>query len=123
MIFLLSAVTEGDASSPHGTTCTQHQINGAGNTTATINSKSPLLNTSIEMNNEGLTRHQLDLISQIMQQTKNSNGQKTTTLQRPRTWNMQVRQSYRFQSIPCIGNILRLGNPKVAQIFDTQSAL
>ena len=42
--------------------------------------------------NEGLTRQQLDLISQIMQQTKQANlsaaGQKNN--QRPRTWNMQV---------------------------------
>jgi hypothetical protein len=44
--------------------------------------------------NEGLTRQQLDLISQIMQQTKQASagleaaGQKSN--QRPRTWNMQV---------------------------------
>jgi hypothetical protein len=41
------------------------------------------------MNNEGLTRQQLDLISQIMKQTTQANGQKAT-VQRPRTWNMQV---------------------------------
>lgn len=83
-------VTKGDASSPHGATCIQYQINGDGNTMTAINSKSPSPSSPTGINNEGLTRQQLDLISQIMQQTKQANGQKTT-VQRPRTWNMQVR--------------------------------
>lgn len=86
-------ITEGDASSPHGATCIQYQINGDGNTITAINSKSPSPSSPTGLNNEGLTRQQLDLISQIMQQTKNANGHKTTTIQRPRTWNMQVRSA------------------------------
>jgi len=87
----LSPTDEGDASSPHGATCIQYQINGDGNTITAINSKSPSPSSPTGMNNEGLTRQQLDLISQIMQQTKQANGHKTT-VQRPRTWNMQVRR-------------------------------
>lgn len=79
----------GDASSPHGATCIQYQMNGDGNTITAINSKSPSPSSPAgTSNNEGLTRQQLDLISQIMQQTKQANGQKS--VQRPRTWNMQV---------------------------------
>lgn len=88
----LISITKGDASSPHGATCIQYQINGDGNTITAINSKSPSPSSPTGTNNEGLTRQQLDLISQIMQQTKQANGQKTT-VQRPRTWNMQVRQT------------------------------
>lgn len=65
-----------------------------GNTITAINSKSPSPSSPAGAGNEGLTRQQLDLISQIMQQTKqanaNANGQKTNIVQRPRTWNMQV---------------------------------
>lgn len=89
MIFSLLFITKGDASSPHGATCIQYQINGDGNTITAINSKSPSPSSPTGTNNEGLTRQQLDLISQIMQQTKQANGQKAT-VQRPRTWNMQV---------------------------------
>jgi uncharacterized Zn-finger protein len=87
LLFLL--LPKGDASSPHGATCIQYQINGDGNTITAINSKSPSPSSPTGGNNEGLTRQQLDLISQIMQQTKQANGQKAT-VQRPRTWNMQV---------------------------------
>lgn len=87
----LSLSWKGDASSPHGATCIQYQINGDGNTITAINSKSPSPSSPTGINNEGLTRQQLDLISQIMQQTKQANGQKAT-VQRPRTWNMQVRK-------------------------------
>jgi hypothetical protein len=64
-----------------------------GNTITAINSKSPSPSSPAGTSNEGLTRQQLDLISQIMQQTKQANGQKSSTTggQRPRTWNMQVR--------------------------------
>ncbi|CRL07661.1 CLUMA_CG020620, isoform A [Clunio marinus] len=86
---LSPATASGDASSPHGATCIQYQINGDGNTITAINSKSPSPSSPTGTNNEGLTRQQLDLISQIMQQTKQANGQKTT-VQRPRTWNMQT---------------------------------
>jgi hypothetical protein len=89
VIFSLLFITKGDASSPHGATCIQYQINGDGNTITAINSKSPSPSSPTGTNNEGLTRQQLDLISQIMQQTKQANGQKAT-VQRPRTWNMQV---------------------------------
>lgn len=54
----------------------------------TIQSISPITG------NEGLTRQQLDLISQIMQQTKQANANifanSSKSFQRPRTWNMQV---------------------------------
>lgn len=100
----LNFISKGDASSPHGATCI-YQINGDGNTITAINSKSPSPSspngtttlTATTTNNEGLTRQQLDLISQIMQQTKQANGQRsntTTTVQRPRTWNMQVEHSF-----------------------------
>lgn len=82
-------LSAGDASSPHGSNCIQfngHGVSGDGS-----KSTSPPLSVG----NEGLTKQQLDLISQIMQQTKANagitatvNGQKT--IQRPRTWNMQV---------------------------------
>lgn len=103
--FSLNSISKGDASSPHGATCI-YQINGDGNTITAINSKSPSPSspngtttlTATTTNNEGLTRQQLDLISQIMQQTKQANGQRsnttTTTVQRPRTWNMQVKHSF-----------------------------
>jgi hypothetical protein len=65
-------------------------MNGDGNTITAINSKSPSPSSSpAGASNEGLTRQQLDLISQIMQQTKQANGNKSNA-QRPRTWNMQV---------------------------------
>lgn len=89
-LFFSLLLPKGDASSPHGATCIQYQINGDGNTITAINSKSPSPSSPTGGNNEGLTRQQLDLISQIMQQTKQANGQKAT-VQRPRTWNMQVR--------------------------------
>jgi hypothetical protein len=90
-VISLLFISKGDASSPHGATCIQYQINGDGNTITAINSKSPSPSSPTGTNNEGLTRQQLDLISQIMQQTKQANGQKAT-MQRPRTWNMQVRR-------------------------------
>lgn len=85
MVFTVHALT-GDASSPHGATCIQY--NGGDG------SKPSSPSSPAGAGNEGLTRQQLDLISQIMQQTKQANagiaaaGQKQT--QRPRTWNMQV---------------------------------
>jgi hypothetical protein len=69
-------------------------MNADGNTITAINSKSPSPSSPAGTSNEGLTRQQLDLISQIMQQTKQANGQKSSSgganAQRPRTWNMQV---------------------------------
>lgn len=82
---------EADASSPNGATCIQYQMNCDGNTITTINAKSPTASPT-GINNEGLTRQHLNLISQIMQQSKQASGQKTTA-QRPRTWNMQVSRS------------------------------
>lgn len=89
----------GDASSPHGSNCTI-QFSGNGGTSGDgSKSTSPCLPAS--SGNEGLTRQQLDLISQIMQQTKaNAAGLSTVTttvngqkqIQRPRTWNMQVQK-------------------------------
>lgn len=97
----LSLVKLGDASSPHGATCIQYQMNADGNTITAINSKSPSPSSPAGTSNEGLTRQQLDLISQIMQQTKQqhqAHGQKSSTTangaQRPRTWNMQVSKNY-----------------------------
>lgn len=91
MQFLISHLNQfyiGDASSPHGATCIQ--FNGG-------EPSSP--SSPAGAGNEGLTRQQLDLISQIMQQTKQANagitaanGQRQT--QRPRTWNMQVKNIY-----------------------------
>lgn len=82
----------GDASSPHGSNCLQ--FNGNGTNGDSSKSTSPILPTSSA--NE-LSRQQLDLISQIMQQTKsnvtfttNSIANNQKTIQRPRTWNMQV---------------------------------
>lgn len=89
-LFNLKKLTLGDASSPHGATCIQYQMNADGNTITAINSKSPSPSSPAGTSNEGLTRQQLDLISQIMQQTKHANGHKSTA-QRPRTWNMQVK--------------------------------
>lgn len=84
LIFSFKSISIGDASSPHGATCIQ--FNGG-------EPSSP--SSPAGAGNEGLTRQQLDLISQIMQQTKQANagitaanGQRQT--QRPRTWNMQV---------------------------------
>ncbi|XP_070503987.1 uncharacterized protein [Chironomus tepperi] len=88
---LSPATASGDASSPHGATCIQYQMNADGNTITAINSKSPSPSSPAGTNNEGLTRQQLDLISQIMQQTKHANGHKSSA-QRPRTWNMQQNQ-------------------------------
>lgn len=83
--FLLSV---GDASSPHGANCIQ--FNGGDGSKSSPNSPAGA-------GNEGLTRQQLDLISQIMQQTKQANAGLTSVggqkpVQRPRTWNMQVNQ-------------------------------
>lgn len=85
----------GDASSPHGANCVQ--FNGGDG------SKPSSPSSPAGAGNEGLTRQQLDLISQIMQQTKQANAGLTATsghkpVQRPRTWNMQVS-----------GNILYIG--------------
>lgn len=109
----------GDASSPHGATYIQYNGGGGGGGSGGIDGSSPSSKPSSPSSpagagNEGLTRQQLDLISQIMQQTKqanatvvassNSTTSATTTLvvggqttggakqavQRPRTWNMQV---------------------------------
>lgn len=85
---LSPSTANGDASSPHGATCIQY-TNSDGS-----NSKSPSPSSPAGAGNEGLTRQQLDLISQIMQQTKQANAAAVTgvrTHQRPRTWNMQVR--------------------------------
>lgn len=89
----------GDASSPHGSNCLQFHGNGVGGDGSKSSSPSlPAANS-----NEGLSRQQLDLISQIMQQTKpnvslttanQQNGQKS--IPRPRTWNIQVRKSHDF---------------------------
>lgn len=87
---LSPATANGDASSPHGATLIQYP-NGDGS-----NSKSPSPSSPAGAGNEGLTRQQLDLISQIMQQTKQANANMTAAVggqrppQRPRTWNMQV---------------------------------
>ncbi|KAG5673439.1 hypothetical protein PVAND_003485 [Polypedilum vanderplanki] len=90
---LSPATASGDANSPpHGATCIQYQMNADGNTITAINSKSPSPSSPAGTSNEGLTRQQLDLISQIMQQTKHANGQKSS-VQRPRTWNMQLQQN------------------------------
>lgn len=71
------------------------QFNGNGVGGDGSKSSSPSLPAATS--NEGLSRQQLDLISQIMQQTKpnmnltpanQQNGQKS--IQRPRTWNIQV---------------------------------
>lgn len=77
----------GDASSPHGANCIQ--FNGSDG------SKPSSPSSPAGTGNEGLTRQQLDLISQIMQQTKQANAGLTAAggqkpVQRPRTWNMQV---------------------------------
>lgn len=85
----------GDASSPHGSNCLQFHGNGVGGD----GSKSTSPSLPAANSNEGLSRQQLDLISQIMQQTKpnvsltanQQNGQKS--IPRPRTWNIQVRKS------------------------------
>lgn len=88
----------GDASSPHGSNCIQ--FNGNGNSSRE-DSKSSSPSLPASNGTDGLSRQQIDLISQIMQQTRTNvnfsttniiNGQKTT-IQRPRTWNMQVNVS------------------------------
>ncbi|XP_031619520.1 uncharacterized protein LOC116338427 isoform X2 [Contarinia nasturtii] len=88
---LSPATASGDASSPHGSNCLQFNGNGVGGD----GSKSPSLPAATS--NEGLSRQQLELISQIMQQTKpnvsltsanQQNGQKS--IPRPRTWNIQT---------------------------------
>lgn len=110
--FIIILLHTGDASSPHGATCIQY--NGSDGNSPSSKPSSP--SSPAGAGNEGLTRQQLDLISQIMQQTKQanasitvassgSNSTATTTLvvggggqttgakqavQRPRTWNMQV---------------------------------
>lgn len=102
------SVLKGDASSPHGATCVQYSISssGGGNTSSDFNNSKPSSPSSPAgsgngTGNEGLTRQQLDLISQIMQQTKqastqvtisanHNNGMKSYHQARPRTWNMQV---------------------------------
>lgn len=79
----------GDASSPHGSNCVQFSGTPIGGEGSTSSSSSPSPSTV----NEGLTRQQLDLISQIMQQTKVNTGFTSNNprqVQRPRTWNMQV---------------------------------
>lgn len=84
----------GDASSPHGSNCLQFNGSGVGGD----GSKSSSPSLPAANGNEGLSRQQLDLISQIMQQAKPNvsltsssiqNGQKS--IQRPRTWNIQVK--------------------------------
>ncbi|XP_055325066.1 uncharacterized protein LOC129579232 isoform X2 [Sitodiplosis mosellana] len=90
---LSPATASGDASSPHGSNCLQFNGNGVGGDGSKSSSPSLPAATS----NEGLSRQQLDLISQIMQQTKpnmsltsvnQQNGQKS--IPRPRTWNIQT---------------------------------
>lgn len=83
----------GDASSPHGSNCLQFNGNGMGGD----GSKSSSPSLPAAAGNEGLSRQQLDLISQIMQQTKPNVSLTSTSLQngqksipRPRTWNIQV---------------------------------
>ncbi|XP_059611188.1 uncharacterized protein LOC132258096 isoform X2 [Phlebotomus argentipes] len=87
---LSPATASGDASSPHGATCIPFS-----SANDNISSKPSSPSSPAGVGNEGLTRQQLDLISQIMQQTKQANagltasaGQRQTT--RPRTWNMQT---------------------------------
>lgn len=113
MVFIFSVLhCIGDASSPHGSNCTI-QFNGNGVTSGDgSKSTSPCLPAG--SGNEGLTRQQLDLISQIMQQTKaNANGLSTITttttvngqkqqIQRPRTWNMQVQKVNKSRLVPSI---------------------
>lgn len=91
----MNSMNLGDASSPHGSNCLQFHSNGVGGDGSKSSSPSlPAANS-----NEGLSRQQLDLISQIMNQTKPNvsltanqpNGQKS--IPRPRTWNIQVRKS------------------------------
>ncbi|XP_055700115.1 uncharacterized protein LOC129799871 isoform X3 [Phlebotomus papatasi] len=86
---LSPATASGDASSPHGATCIPFS------SASDISSKPSSPSSPAGVGNEGLTRQQLDLISQIMQQTKQANagltasaGQRQTP--RPRTWNMQT---------------------------------
>lgn len=99
MIWFLFAFTFlrlkiGDASSPHGSNCLR--FNGTGIGGDGSKSSSPSLPAA--NGNEALSRQQLDLISQIMQQAKPNvsltstniqNGQKS--IPRPRTWNIQVK--------------------------------
>ncbi|XP_055679779.1 uncharacterized protein LOC129787937 isoform X2 [Lutzomyia longipalpis] len=87
---LSPATASGDASSPHGATCIPFS-----SASDNISSKPSSPSSPAGVGNEGLTRQQLDLISQIMQQTKQANagltasaGQRQTP--RPRTWNMQT---------------------------------
>lgn len=89
----------GDASSPHGSNCLQFNGNIAGGDGSNSKSSSPSLPAAT--NTEGLTRQQLDIISQIMQQTKANPGFTSNNatnnqrqIQRPRTWNMQVKFAY-----------------------------
>lgn len=98
-------------------------MNCDGNTITTINAKSPTASPT-GINNEGLTRQQLNLISQIMQQSK----QAKTTAQRPRTWNMQVTEAIAKKSInvtielkisPCLQTQLQLNIPKLTQSQDS----
>lgn len=67
-----------------------HYIEFNGATQSSKISLSPL----IESGNESLTRQQIDLINQIMQQTRVDSDltvvRSHNTLQRPRTWNLQV---------------------------------
>ncbi|XP_053685909.1 serine-rich adhesin for platelets [Sabethes cyaneus] len=71
----------------------QSDSSGTGGSSKSLSPSSPAGGSG----NEGLTRQQLDLITQIMQQTKQANaaaaaaGQKVHP--RPRTWNMQLQLS------------------------------
>lgn len=87
-------------------------MNCDGNTITTINAKSPT-GSPTGINNEGLTRQQLNLISQIMQQqqSKQVSGQKTTA-QRPRTWNMQVSKNDSKFTVELNNNSLSLSLPQ-----------
>ncbi|XP_058812874.1 serine-rich adhesin for platelets isoform X2 [Topomyia yanbarensis] len=143
---LSPATASGDASSPHGATCSiqftsapttalssnnNNNSSSNGTTMTSSNSSSKNLHNNISSGghlsdnsaasskspspsspasgtgNEGLTRQQLDLITQIMQQTKQANaaaaaaGQKVHP--RPRTWNMQLQLSqHKVSSVPAI---------------------
>ncbi|XP_037913271.1 serine-rich adhesin for platelets isoform X2 [Hermetia illucens] len=131
---LSPATASGDASSPHGATCVQYSISssGGGNASSDFNNSKPSSPSSPAgsgngTGNEGLTRQQLDLISQIMQQTKqastqvtisanHNNGMKSYHQARPRTWNMQtqLQQNHAKISSSSGENVNSMGTTTVA---------
>ncbi|XP_026479235.1 zinc finger protein 556-like [Ctenocephalides felis] len=104
---LSPSTASGDASSPHGSSCIQYVASPtqSGHRTATVSHRSSTNHTHSRSNstsstaisagagNEGLTTQQLELISQIMQQTKQQSLQQQNINRNnkpPRTWNMQT---------------------------------